>query len=156
MLWPLRALGAALLLASGSSGQANEPFPLALGGAYTLTDQYGQTRTQADPEGHAQLVFFGYINCPDICTAALPLMAGITDALAAEGITVTPVMITIAPDRDTVESMGAPLAAIHPDYIGLTGDDWPDENETPSAWRFTIKNSRGEILTQKKSYLWSL
>lgn len=123
MCWPLRALGAAVLLASGAPAQANEPFPLALGGAYTLTDQYGRTRTQADPAGHAQLVFFGYINCPDICTAALPLMAGITDALAAEGITVTPVMITIAPDRDTVDSMGAPLAAIHPDYIGLTGDE---------------------------------
>ena len=41
-------------------------------------------------------------------------------------------------------------------FIGLTGDDWPEENETPSAWRFTIKNSRGEILAQKKSYLWSL
>ncbi len=117
----LRALCAALVL--GGQAQANEPFPLALGGAYELVDQFGQTRTQADPDGHAQLVFFGYINCPDICTAALPLIAEITQALAAEGITVTPMMITISPDRDTVENMGAPLAAIHPDYIGLTGDE---------------------------------
>ena len=41
-------------------------------------------------------------------------------------------------------------------FIGLTGDDWPQEDEIPSAWHFTIKNSRGEILAQKKSYLWSL
>lgn len=117
----LRALCAALLL--GGPALANEPFPLALGGAFELVDQHGQTRTQADPQGRAQLVFFGYINCPDICTAALPLMAEITDALAEDGIAVTPVMITISPDRDTVESMGAPLAAIHPDYVGLTGDE---------------------------------
>lgn len=41
-------------------------------------------------------------------------------------------------------------------FIGLTGDDWPEKDDTPSAWRFTIKNSREEILAQKQSYLWSL
>ncbi len=41
-------------------------------------------------------------------------------------------------------------------FIGLTGDDWPEEDDIPSAWRFTIKNSQGEILAQKQSYLWSL
>ena len=41
-------------------------------------------------------------------------------------------------------------------FIGLTGEDWPEEGDIPSAWRFTIKNSREEILAQKKSYLWSL
>jgi len=104
-------------------GWASDPFPLALGGPYELTDQYGRTRTQADPQGRAQLVFFGYINCPDICTAALPLMAQITQTLAGRGIDVTPIMITISPDRDTVDSMGAPLADLHPDYIGLTGGE---------------------------------
>ena len=41
-------------------------------------------------------------------------------------------------------------------FIGLTGDDRPQENAVPAAWRFTIKNSQEEILAQKKSYLWSL
>jgi len=42
-------------------------------------------------------------------------------------------------------------------FIGLTGDDWPrGEDDKPSAWRFTLKNSKEEILAQKKSYLWSL
>lgn len=121
----MRHLCAAVLVAVAGAAPAgaSDPFPLALGGAYALVDQYGQTRTQADPKGRAQLVFFGYINCPDICTAALPLMAQITDALADDGLEVTPVMITISPDRDTVESMGAPLAEMHPDYIGLTGGE---------------------------------
>lgn len=41
-------------------------------------------------------------------------------------------------------------------FIGLTGDNQPPEGETPTAWRFTIKNSQGEILAQKKSYLWNI
>jgi hypothetical protein len=40
-------------------------------------------------------------------------------------------------------------------FIGLTGEDWPNESDIPSAWRFTIKNSNGEVLATKKSYLWS-
>ncbi|MEM9638798.1 MAG: SCO family protein [Pseudomonadota bacterium] len=117
----LRALGVTLCLAGGVAAEA-PPLPFDLGGPYALTNQFGQTRTQADPEGHAQLLFFGYANCLNICSAALPLMADVVDTLAAEGIAVTPVMITVAPDQDQVDTMGAPLADIHPDFIGLTGD----------------------------------
>ncbi|MGC3939211.1 SCO family protein [Roseobacter sp. EG26] len=112
-----------LSLFAGSAVQAEAPLPFDLGGPYELTDQHGQTRTQADPGDNAQLLFFGYANCLNICSAALPLMAQVVDALADEGIEITPVMITVAPDQDRVETMGAPLAEIHPDFIGLTGDE---------------------------------
>ncbi len=95
--------------------------PFDLGGDFTLTDQTGATRTQASPEGRAQLVFFGYANCPAICTVAMPLMADVTDALEAEGFEVQPVMITVDPNRDTVENMGPVLALLHPEFVGLTG-----------------------------------
>ncbi|GFE51231.1 copper-binding protein [Roseobacter cerasinus] len=116
----LRALALAVLAASGAA--AETPLPFDLGGAYALTNQFGETRTQADPQGHAQLLFFGYANCLNICSAALPLMAEVVDMLAEEGIAVTPVMITVAPEQDRIETMGAPLAEIHRDFIGLTGD----------------------------------
>lgn len=41
-------------------------------------------------------------------------------------------------------------------FIGLTGEDWPRREEVPSAWKFTIKDANGVLLTEKKSYLWSL
>lgn len=100
-----------------------EPFPFAFGGAYTLTDQTGAERTEADPDGHMQLVFFGYANCPAICSAALPTMVDIAAASTAAGVPVTPVMITVDPARDTVEGMAEPLAAFSPDIIGLTGSE---------------------------------
>lgn len=123
-IWPdaLRLASLGVVLTWSNTAIANDPFPLTMGGEYELVDQYGETRTQADPDGRAQLVFFGYINCPSICTAAMPMMAEVTDALAADGIEVTPVMITIAPDQDRVETMAAPLAALHPNFVGLTGD----------------------------------
>lgn len=96
-------------------------FPLAVGGDYTLTDQTGEVRTQVDPDGQLQMVFFGYANCQAICSVALPLMAEIAQTVQAEGIPVTPVMITVDPDRDTVQTIGAPLALHHPDFVGLTG-----------------------------------
>lgn len=117
----MRALLAAFCFAAlPAAGQS--PFPVSIGGPFTLVDQYGQTRTEADPEGKAQLVFFGYANCLNICSTALPLMAQVVDVLAQDGIDVTPVMITVAPDQDRVETMGAPLSDIHPRFVGLTGD----------------------------------
>ncbi len=96
-------------------------FPLAVGGDYALTDHTGQSRTQADPDGQLQMVFFGYANCQAICSVALPLMAEIAQTVRADGIPITPVMITVDPDRDTVQTMGAPLTEHHPDFVGLTG-----------------------------------
>ncbi|PWR02217.1 SCO family protein [Meridianimarinicoccus roseus] len=104
----------------GPTGRAGA-LPFALGGPFALTDQTGARRTQADPAGRMQLLFFGYANCPSICSAALPMMADIVDLMAERGVAAVPVMITVDPARDTVGSMGAPLKAIHPAFVGLTG-----------------------------------
>lgn len=134
-----RALAAALALAapaaahdgaphaaqSGAAAQAAKAAPLPflgdLGGAFTLTDQTGAPRGQADPEGRPQLLFFGYANCRSICTTALPLMGEITRRAAADGVELAPVMITVDPERDTPGTIGAPLAGHHPSFTGLTG-----------------------------------
>ncbi|MEP2030389.1 MAG: SCO family protein [Paracoccaceae bacterium] len=120
----IRAATSAVFLSIAiTAAHAGTPLPFDLGGPYELTDQFGQTRTQKDPEGQPQLVFFGYANCPGICSAAMPLMADVVDALADQNLKVRPVMITVDPERDTVAAMGEPLAEFHPDFIGLTGDE---------------------------------
>ncbi|MEM7614131.1 MAG: SCO family protein [Pseudomonadota bacterium] len=124
----MRAALAAVLLA-GAAGASDIPAPQGLplpfdfGGAFALTDHTGATRTQADPEGRMQLVFFGYANCEQICSVALPLMADVAYDLADRGLAVTPVMITVDPARDTVADIGPPLAEHHPDFVGLTGSE---------------------------------
>ncbi len=107
---------------AGPAPGAGTPLPFDLGGPFRLTDQTGAERGQVDPAGRLQLLFFGYANCRSICAVALPLMGAVTDLLAADGVAVVPVMITIDPARDTVATIGPPLAAHHPDFVGLTGD----------------------------------
>jgi protein SCO1 len=112
----------ALLAAQSAQGEENLPFPIALGGPYELIDQHGQPRTEADPDGHHQLLFFGYANCSEICSVALPQMVEITAALNDQGITLSPVLITVDPERDTVANLGPAMAKLGPDFVGLTGD----------------------------------
>lgn len=108
-------------LEEAPNDQPNTPFNLNLGGAFQLTDQTGATRTEVDPDGQMQLLFFGYANCQAICSVALPLMADVVTDLAASNLAVTPVMVTVDPSRDTVDTIGAPLEKHHPDFVGLTG-----------------------------------
>ena len=115
------ALPAAVAAALPGAAQGDLPFHL--GGPFRLTNQRGLPRTAADPEGRFQLLFFGYANCPSICSVALPTMAAAVELLAERGIAAVPVMITVDPARDTPASMGPPLAAIHPGFVGLTGDE---------------------------------
>lgn len=115
---------AALAVMVSASGVAAEAPPLPflnLGGSFELVDHTGAPRTQADPDGQPQLLFFGYANCREICSAALPLMGLIVDAVEAKGHALRPVMITVDPARDTVAALGAPLLAHHEDFVGLTG-----------------------------------
>ncbi|SFI98519.1 SCO family protein [Jannaschia pohangensis] len=124
-------LAAILASAPLSAGEAPKPtlnaalpdslFPTNFGGAYRLTDHHGRTRTEADPDGNLQLVFFGYATCEAICTVALPIMSEMAADLAAQGIGVTPIVITVDPEVDTVDSMGPALAAHAPGLLGLTG-----------------------------------
>ena len=68
---------AAAFYAGSASAQTRMPFDV--GGSFTLKDQFGQVRTERDPNGRAQLLFFGYANCRSICSAVLPLMAEVVD-----------------------------------------------------------------------------
>ncbi|MHA6325103.1 SCO family protein [Roseivivax sp. CAU 1753] len=115
----LLGLSAPALAAGAPSSAA--PFPIELGGAFTLTDQDGAPRTEAAPGSDLQLLFFGYANCRSICAVALPLMAEATHQLEAAGVDARPVMITVDPEQDRVDTIGAPLAAFHPAFEGLTG-----------------------------------
>ena len=61
---------------------AQEMGAAAIGGPFTLTDQNGKPRSDADFRGQYTLVFFGYTNCPDVCPTTLQTL---TDAMADLG-----------------------------------------------------------------------
>ncbi len=111
------------LLSPAGTGSAETVSPLAdsIGGPFELIDHNGVPVTEADFHGRHLLVFFGYANCPGICSAALPLMAQAIDALGDDADLLQPVLITVDPAWDTPPEMKRALAKIHPRLLGLTG-----------------------------------
>src|SRR5689334_10808967 len=76
-----------------------------LGGHFILTDHHGNQRTDHDFKGKYQLIYFGYAFCPDICPTALSNMTNALQMLGKKAEQVTPIFITIDPERDTVASL---------------------------------------------------
>ena len=119
-------VAAALLAGSGAAPaqQAEpqpEPPPLDIGGPFALVDHEGNAVTDRDFGGRFVLLFFGYANCPGVCPIGLRHMTEAFDLLGDKSGAVAPVLITVDPERDTVETLGPALARIHPRLIGLTG-----------------------------------
>lgn len=99
----------------------------AIGGPFTLTDQDSKQRSYAEFDGKYRLIYFGYTNCPDICTPDMQhLMAGLK-AFEKErpnlAEKVQPIFITVDPKRDTPKVLKQFVSAFHPRLIGLTGDE---------------------------------
>jgi protein SCO1 len=68
-------------------------------------------------------LFFGYSNCPDVCTGILADMATARNRMAADlKGKVRLVCITTDPARDTPGVLRTYLDRIDPNYVGLTGD----------------------------------
>lgn len=97
-----------------SSGEA------LVGGPFQLTDHNGNAVTEKDFQGQNLLVYFGFTFCPDVCPTELAKMAAAIDMLPADA-NVTPLFITIDPERDGVEEVKAYAEAFHPKMVGLTG-----------------------------------
>lgn len=88
---------------------------------FELTDHNGKDVTDKDFRGQLLLVFFGYTYCPDICPTGLTAMGETMDILGADADKVTPVFISIDPERDTPELLKDYVENFHPRLIGLTG-----------------------------------
>lgn len=92
----------------------------------TLTDTSGapyNLRTGAAPGQTVTALFFGYSNCPDVCTGILADMATARSRMAADlKERLRLVCITTDPARDTAPALKTYLDRIDPAFVGLTGD----------------------------------
>ncbi|MCB5199186.1 SCO family protein [Loktanella sp. TSTF-M6] len=94
-----------------------------IGGPFTLVNQDGQTVSDANVITEPTLVYFGYGFCPDVCPIDNARNVAAVDLLAEQGVSVTPVFISVDPARDTPEFMADYTANMHPKMIGLTGSE---------------------------------
>jgi protein SCO1/2 len=94
-----------------------------IGGPFTLTNQRGETVTEASYRGRFMLVFFGFTHCPDICPTELAKFGQVLEILGPAADTVQPLFITIDPARDTVEALARHMSLFDPRIDALTGTD---------------------------------
>ncbi|CAG8562290.1 7229_t:CDS:2, partial [Ambispora gerdemannii] len=95
-----------------------------IGGPFELLDQDGNVTDESILKGHFSLIYFGFTNCPDICPEELDKMTHVINNLrknAEIGNFITPIFISVDPQRDSVESVREYLKDFHQDFIGLTG-----------------------------------
>jgi protein SCO1/2 len=103
----------------------------AIGGPFELVNAAGETVTDQDVITGPTLIYFGYTFCPDVCPFDVARNADAVDVLEASGYNVTPVFISVDPDRDTPEAVGGFAEALHERMIGLTGS--PEQVAAASA-----------------------
>ena len=70
--------------------------------------------------GQNMLVFFGFTFCPDVCPTELAKIGAAMKMLPADA-NVTPVFITVDPERDGAAEVKSYVEAFHPKMVGLTG-----------------------------------
>lgn len=92
-----------------------------IGGPFELVDETGKTVTDKDVITGPSLLYFGYTFCPDVCPLDNTRNAEAVTLLEEQGKMVTPVFISIDPERDTPEVVAEFTDIMHPRMIGLTG-----------------------------------
>ncbi|XP_066296245.1 protein SCO1 homolog, mitochondrial-like [Branchiostoma lanceolatum] len=94
-----------------------------IGGPISMVDHHGNPKTEKDYEGQWCLLYFGFTHCPDICPDELDKMAQVvTDMANIKTLpNITPIFISIDPERDDVKSIAEYVKEFHPDLVGLTG-----------------------------------
>ncbi len=90
---------------------------------FSLLDHKGQEFTKASLAGKHSILFFGFINCPDICPGTLQFLKSVKQNLttADSWDKFQVIFISVDPARDTVENMAQYVPYFDDEFVGVTG-----------------------------------
>lgn len=89
---------------------------------FTLTDTEGEPYEFAsETDGKLTLLYFGYLNCPDICPVHLAQIAETFDSIPDVARDAEVVFVSVDPDRDSPEGIREFLDNFDSRFVGLTG-----------------------------------
>ncbi|MEM1143080.1 MAG: SCO family protein [Pseudomonadota bacterium] len=112
-----------LLVTTTERGVLDSSRPDTYGGDFTLTGQYGPVSLQ-DFRGKVVLLYFGFLNCPEVCPASMGVFQQTLSRLSVtELIQVQPLLVTIDPARDSARDVSDFGAFYHESIMGLSGSD---------------------------------
>lgn len=117
-----------------------------VGGPFSLTDQDGNAVTDKSYPGY-KLVYFGFTMCPMICPTGLQKIAKTLDLMGKDGESITPILISVDPERDTPAVMKEYVKQFHPRLVGLTGTKEQIESAEKS-YRVFASKTQDEATTE--------
>ena len=77
---------------------------------------------------YPSLIFFGFLNCPDVCPFTLTKISEIIHKLNDKSQFMKFYFVTVDPERDKIEDLKEYLNTFHPKIIGVTGSNTGIEN----------------------------
>ena len=90
---------------------------------FELVDHRGEVFNQEQLQDVWTIVFFGFTHCPDICPTTLAILNDTYSKLKdRERERMQIVMISIDPERDTVEKLAEYVPYFNDEFIGVTGN----------------------------------
>ena len=94
----------------------------AFGGPFTLVDHAGGEITEKAFRGQPTAVFFGFTHCPEVCPTTLFELDGWLTALGDDGKDIDAYFVTVDPERDTPDVLGAYVSNVSDRIVGITGE----------------------------------
>mgnify|MGYP003899743021 CR=1 FL=1 len=92
-------------------------------GPFELLDHTGAAFNRQSLEGHWSFIFFGFTNCPDVCPTTMAILNETYSKLKdAEKDNLQIVLLTLDPERDSVEKLADYVPYFNQDFIGVTGN----------------------------------
>ena len=93
--------------------------------SFELLDHTGDVFNRASLEGKWSFVFFGFVSCPDVCPTSMAVLGSVDRQLQANDPEFAEqfqgILVSVDPDRDSVERLGAYVTAFSPRFLGVTG-----------------------------------
>jgi protein SCO1 len=90
---------------------------------FTLPGTAGRDVSPRDFRGKLVVLGFGFTHCPEVCPVTLATLAAARKQLGAEADQVQVLWITVDPERDDAQRLGAYVTAFDPGFIGATGSE---------------------------------
>lgn len=94
---------------------------IAIGGDFTLTDQFGKKRSTTESRGKILLIYFGYTYCPDVCPMALENITAALKSMGRDRDKIAVIFVSVDPDRDTPEMLKLYSTNFDSNIVMLTG-----------------------------------
>lgn len=114
---------------------------------FSLTDHRNRDFALSDHAGKVILLNFGFTNCPDVCPTTLGILGEVLDLVGDERAMA--LFITVDPERDTAERLGAYIPFFHDRIVGLTGSQQKIKQVNDACGTFYSKEQE----TSEEDYL---